>query len=285
MSSPSAAEWSQLLLAPVGQVCSGLLLYGIYMVLFIVAIVTLSRRKANGRKVLFAVTLTTGVLSTISIALLCANSVLWTRIIAETNQGPRPTLPHLKLSEAWNTVAITANIVLTLNILVTDIFFLYRCYVIWQWRRTPVILPASLIVATLASACFSDIKRDQMSRTLVYSVACATNVVLVILTAGRILWIQREAFHVGIANAVQRRYNNAINAILESGAIYCICAISLVIIAQCLPGNYWFYVMLGAYTQVVNIAPTLTIVRVGRGHTIETVSLEMGVSSEVLDIR
>ncbi|KAJ7932985.1 hypothetical protein B0H13DRAFT_1856595 [Mycena leptocephala] len=131
--------------------------------------------------------------------------------------------------------------------------WLYRCYVIWGFNKKILTVPALLTLFTLAvgivvgiveSATGKFISISDLQITL--SLAAATNLVLTAFTgksiystvyiqcskppsAGRILWIQRAASHVGLDRTLRSRYNMAIGIILESGAIYCITAIFLVI--------------------------------------------------------
>ncbi|KAJ6523114.1 hypothetical protein DFH09DRAFT_1190756, partial [Mycena vulgaris] len=62
-----------------------------------------------------------------------------------------------------------------------------------------------------------------------YEMATFTNLVSLALTAGRISWMRREAFYAGLDDTCRTRYRTAITIILESGAIYCICAVLLTI--------------------------------------------------------
>ncbi|KAJ7913156.1 hypothetical protein B0H13DRAFT_1874104 [Mycena leptocephala] len=125
---------------------------------------------------------------------------------------------------------------------------LYRCYVIWGFRKKIVIMPMLLMLSTLTlarmaltSSCvvmgivgataFSGAVNDMPQIT--YALAAATDLVLTALTGK-----------------------------LESGAIYCIGAIFLVItVSLDSPGIYGIGV--GISRQMLNIIPTFTLVYVG----------------------
>ncbi|KAJ7882451.1 hypothetical protein B0H13DRAFT_2344658 [Mycena leptocephala] len=95
---------------------------------------------------------------------------------------------------------------------------LYRCYVIWGFRRKVVIVPTLLMLSTFFMGILGTFT-DVVTRQMIVSLAAATNLVLTALTGN---WsdIMDPA-----------RYNTAIKLIIESGAIYCITAIFLVITA------------------------------------------------------
>ncbi|KAF8146405.1 hypothetical protein K438DRAFT_1869627 [Mycena galopus ATCC 62051] len=92
-------------------------------------------------------------------------------------------------------------------------------------------------------------------------ISAATNLVLTALTAGWILWIERAASHVALDNTIRDRYRRASVIILESGAVYCIMAIFLVITGP--PGKLTFGIDFGIAEQLPNIMTTFTLVYIG----------------------
>ncbi|KAJ7660806.1 hypothetical protein DFH06DRAFT_1400146 [Mycena polygramma] len=66
-----------------------------------------------------------------------------------------------------------------------------------------------------------------------------------------------------IPKDLQNRYSHVISMILESGALYCICTILLIVTY---PLGLAYFVLAGIATHFINIVPTLIIVRVGLGH-------------------
>ncbi|KAJ7854772.1 hypothetical protein B0H13DRAFT_1903517 [Mycena leptocephala] len=110
---------------------------------------------------------------------------------------------------------------------------LYRCYVIWGYKKKILILPALLMLSTLTA----------------------------IVRSGRILWIRQAASHMGLDNTLRSRYNTAVGIILESGTIYCVATIFLVITVS-LDGGF-FYLGFGITQQLINIIPMFSLVYVG----------------------
>ncbi|KAJ7661988.1 hypothetical protein DFH06DRAFT_1325312 [Mycena polygramma] len=81
--------------------------------------------------------------------------------------------------------------------------------------------------------------------------------------AGRIWWIRREALNVGADDTIRSRYSSVIAMIVESGALYCATTI-LLAITYFLPGTA-FLMAQAAAMHLVDIAPTIILVRVGLG--------------------
>ncbi|KAF7324546.1 hypothetical protein MKEN_00495800 [Mycena kentingensis (nom. inval.)] len=160
------------------------------------------------------------------------------------------------------------------NNLLVDAIFIYRCYVVWAHKTYVVALPALMLLATSVynyTAAFADdwyyLRLGRLVDPrygLILSVL--TNVVLVLLTAGRIWWARRQLRVVLQDPELERRYNTAMAMVIESGALYCANVIALVIAETYSPGNSPAAELLwGSLSQIINIAPLLIIVRVGFG--------------------
>jgi len=126
-------------------------------------------------------------------------------------------------------------------------------------------LPALLMLLTFAvgilppGTAVSDVR-------IPFGLGAATNLVLTALTAGRILWIRHATLQVALDSKFRSRCNRAIGLILESGAVYCIAAIFLVISASL--NREIYSVGYGIGQQVLNIIPTFTLVYVGLNDTV-----------------
>ncbi|KAJ7463308.1 hypothetical protein FB451DRAFT_464592 [Mycena latifolia] len=161
----------------------------------------------------------------------------------------------------------------------TPIYFIfeqvYRCFMVWGRNFRVVIVPIFMVVATTVLGYLCAYSDDDLNANecidyrAVFLLSIVTNFVLMALTAGRIWWIRRDAC-VLLESASVRRYNTVIAMILESGAIYCVTAI-IYVISVSLWGPYATSsnIIRGALPQIMNIAPTLIIVRVGLGHSVE----------------
>ncbi|KAJ7616324.1 hypothetical protein DFH06DRAFT_1145596 [Mycena polygramma] len=177
-----------------------MLLYGIQLVLLSIAARLLYRWSGTGRKILVAATITIAILSTAQICLELGAAVVGLRLARLELEG-QFWLPE---STYTYTCIFTAKDVL----LVTN-------------RYT---VASSSGGVEHASRVFG----DDNGSTVPYAMAIATNVSLMVLTAGRIWWIRRDACLV-LEPAHVRKYNTAIAIILESGAIYCLAGVAFLI--------------------------------------------------------
>ncbi|KAJ6530103.1 hypothetical protein B0H19DRAFT_1384663 [Mycena capillaripes] len=243
-----------------------LLFYGIYILLFILAIRTLKRRKTSGMKLLMGVSCVMAVLATTQMAVNIALAVFTARLV---QQVVHSQLLNANASLATLLVLDTVQAITTgINLFVTDFLFLYRCYVIWGFQRKIIVLPTLLMLSTVVVAILRAAQVQAQTRSVVdvrilLSLAAATNLVLTGLTASRILWVRRAARHVGLNNTLRGRYSTVLRVILESGAIYCTVAIFLVIAAS-LSDEKIYNIAVGMADQLLNIIPMITVVYVGQ---------------------
>ncbi|KAJ7033864.1 hypothetical protein C8F04DRAFT_1103599 [Mycena alexandri] len=232
-----------------------LLLYGIYICLFLLSIRVLSRRAAPGRKILIVSSCVMAVFGTITTAILISDAVISVRRVQELVHGQ-----SLKKLEDLNPLGIALNVIYIINVAISDTFFLYRCYVIWGYQKKITILPAALILSTFIVGILVMAREAPLVVTY-YVLAVATNIVLTTLTAGRILWAQYHASRFSGDAKLRSRYDTAFKLILESGAIYCIWMMIL-LISFLRDGDV--HTIAGTFaTEGMNIIPTFTLVYVG----------------------
>ncbi|KAJ7612728.1 hypothetical protein FB45DRAFT_1065427, partial [Roridomyces roridus] len=234
-----------------------LLLYGLYISLFVLGIYILSRRKGREMRFLVAASCLMFLLATMQMVFSVAMILVAEHSVREFMQG--------QISSAENAIAQPAlrraqNILFAFNNLITDSFFMYRCYVIWASAnrfRLLLILPALLITATFA------IGVAQNSATAdPFALGAASNLVLTALTAGRIYWIRHVTSRFGPNKGLQSRLDTAIKLVLESGALYSATTIFLAIMAF-KKASEPYLIGLTVSQQLMNIIPTFTIVYVG----------------------
>ncbi|KAJ6564361.1 hypothetical protein B0H19DRAFT_77632 [Mycena capillaripes] len=200
--------------------------------------------------------------------------------VHESIQNPAGLNPVRHLFFALD---VAQNVLFALNVLVADLLFLWRCYVIWGNQRSVVFLPGLSVAATAAVSvgyCVTlrgsagPVSRlDHTSAVdprIPFILGVFTNLVLMALTAGRIWWIRQQARMVcGRENIFERRYGMALTLILESGALYCLCAILVAIFKSPNASLVASAIFDAVGNQGVNILPTLIVVRIGLGHNIQ----------------
>ncbi|KAF7369473.1 hypothetical protein MVEN_00277000 [Mycena venus] len=268
-----------------------LLLSALYVVLFLFSIHTLQRRIPGG-KFLLGTAWIMFVLASAGIIIVISTTAMSMRMVYLLVQGytDRPA----RLLRLYHSLALGQDIVLAVNNLVTDLLFLYRCYVIWGSRRRVLVVPAAMILATVVVGCISGLTYYGIVKwgftidtRVPFIMGGATNILLMCLTAGRIWYLRRE-IRALTGQSLRKRYDTAVAIVLESGILYCVCVIIYVIaistnqttvFGTIFKGVAWGLVQLG-----VNIVPTLILVRVGMGRSTENRTTELSFGSHTTDI-
>ncbi|KAJ7108236.1 hypothetical protein C8R44DRAFT_803845 [Mycena epipterygia] len=272
-------------LSQVYATCPEILLYGIFLVLLAASVYLLYHRTGEGRLLLAIVTSLMAVLATLQLVVRVGETVLSFQLFQLAIQGE--IWPHsartVRYFLLYDRFYIIEDLLLVTNNLVTDSLFIYRCFIIWGRKIHVVILPILMLLITTVLGYISTYKDDYsqsgsyIDSRIPFLLSILTNVLLMALTAGRIWWIRRDACIV-LESSSLRVYNTVIAIILESGAIYCL-SITLYLISATVwnsdSNNFapMINVLRGALPQIVNIAPTLIIVRVGLGRSVEDSSV------------
>ncbi|KAJ7878685.1 hypothetical protein B0H13DRAFT_972109 [Mycena leptocephala] len=156
-----------------------------------------------------------------------------------------PAPPALGPTNLYDRLYVAKDFLLVTNNIVTDGLFIYRCFVVWGCNICIVVLPMLMLFATTVLgylvACEDDfISPYQLDPRVPIAITILTNIVLMGLTAGRIWWTRRDA-RIILESVHVHRYNTALPSFIPIFGV--------------------------ALTQIMNIAPTLMIVRVGLGRT------------------
>ncbi|KAJ7744102.1 hypothetical protein B0H16DRAFT_1727377 [Mycena metata] len=223
---------AELLLVDVAMAGAELLGYGIHMVLFILAICILRRRKTAGKKLMLIYTAAMALFGTTQLVLSVAMAICTVQLVVQGG----PTSSKWQLRKAILALDLAQTFVFFANNLVSDSLLLYRCFVIWGSRWRPIVLPGLLIVATCIvgyGTTFSEISHSAQAFDFIapYIFAAVTNLVLVAFT----------------------------------GALYFFPTIILLMPTPAVPRA----IFIGIAIHLLNIAPTLIVVRVGLGHDIQ----------------
>jgi len=183
------------------------------------------------------------------------------------------------------------DVLLVTNNLVSDGLLIYRCYLIWGRNKYIAIGAGLMLLLTTILSYISAVEGDYPSAAgpaidlrIGFLLSVLTNMVIVGLTVGRILHTRRKARTI-LQRDVARRYNTAAAMVLESGAIVCAWVIAYVVVRSMSPPTVW-RIFRGGLAQMLNIVPTMIVVRVGLGHDIQRndstwKSKESSASSEV----
>ncbi|KAJ7066238.1 hypothetical protein C8F01DRAFT_1122752 [Mycena amicta] len=175
-------------------------------------------------------------------------------------------------------VGIVAWLLLTTNVTFADAIFIYRCYLLWGHKWKVIIAPCILLVSTAVTGVIVSLQMPGIAVSLQmpgidnripFILGVSTNVILIGLSVGRIISIRRNVVSLSL-DVLQSRYSTALAVIIESGALYCVSAILVVIGQSINQGNtIVYYAATGAACHITNIVPTLAIVRTGLGYNMD----------------
>ncbi|KAJ7118255.1 hypothetical protein C8R44DRAFT_190374 [Mycena epipterygia] len=255
-----------------------LFLYALYVVLFLFSIHFLRRRYHAARRVLLLAAWAMFLLATSGTLLVVTTAGISMRMMYMFVQGSNSEAANLL--RQYHMLSLAVDIILALNNLVTDLLFLYRCYVIWGYRKIIIVVPGVLILATVVVGCISGLGYYKLITLNTYidprvpfSMGALTSILLMCLTAGRIWYIRRQGQIMTGNTLFKKQYDTAVAIILESGLIYCVCAILYVTSASInstsASATIFSGVSWGLFQLGVNIVPTLILVRVGMGRSTE----------------
>ncbi|KAJ7040871.1 hypothetical protein C8F04DRAFT_1253373 [Mycena alexandri] len=232
----------------------GTLFYGIYLVLFCICIYILLHRPRNAAN---------GILLGTAILLFALSTI---QAVLNLLLGSIEIL-HLGDKFPADSIGSADDMLYVANNIVADSLLIYRCWVVWN-RNIFVTIPGltGLVILIVFSA------DQQIPLSAYYAMTLATNVVLSVLTAGRIWWIGRQSRLAQTSkSSAQSPYASTISIILESGIIYSVFVVVRIAVDDLQPENVVFFVT-EMLRQIVGIVPTLIIVRVGLGMSVESSS-------------
>ncbi|KDR79167.1 hypothetical protein GALMADRAFT_243060 [Galerina marginata CBS 339.88] len=155
------------------------------------------------------------------------------------------------------------------NNVIADVLLILRCFVVWGKRKSIIYASGLLLVAGTVLGILSEGTLLPSLEFLVgpYIVSVlALNIVVTLLTAGRILWIAREVKRV-MGRGMVSHYHFAVGILVESGLIYTMSAVLVFILS-----TTNFIIMAAAISiRVVCIMPILLIVQIALGHNTKDV--------------
>ncbi|KAJ7194479.1 hypothetical protein B0H12DRAFT_1226792 [Mycena haematopus] len=253
-----------------------ILLYGVLLVLLCIAIHGLNYWTGGARKSLAVATFLMALLATLQVIVHVGVTLLGLEILRLEIEGETwPASPtRVRLTTLNYRLYAVKDFLLVTNNLVTDSLFIYRCFFVWGRNIRVVVLPMLLLLTTTVLGYLSAYEDDLVSPyfiddRVIFVMVIVTNVVLMTLTAGRIWWIRRDAIIV-LESAYVRKYDTVVAIILESGAIYCFSIIIFLISVSVSKSDNApiTQIFRSSLPQIMNIAPTLIIVRVGMSHTV-----------------
>uniref|UniRef100_A0A0W0FUP4 Uncharacterized protein n=1 Tax=Moniliophthora roreri TaxID=221103 RepID=A0A0W0FUP4_MONRR len=293
---------TNILVQPIANLTVMFYVHGIYTVLFIISLHILIHRQDHPNRVLYM--FFTTALFTLTSAYIAVETFFdayqaTLEFTFTKNQDWALFLAYLYHSNAKTIMAGFDYILPLCLVTIADLMLLHRCYVIWgssKWIAFPFIfVMLSLAICEIVASIFviigisnyADPAKVQLLLqgstidTAFWLAEMGVNIILTMLTAGRIWWISQEAQKY-LGPAIKTKYNTIVAIILESGVLYPIFLTTYVVYLLLLDpestGSLPFSLLTVTY-QVAGIAPTLIIIRAAGGKTVEHTSMNQVVSS------
>ncbi|KAJ8077829.1 hypothetical protein PM082_002269 [Marasmius tenuissimus] len=271
-------------------------IYGLYTNVFVLCLQVILRRNGSATRLYSISILLLFVLATVHVIAvtfgLSKQSLL--DFTALKRRDFESLLNYLRHDDsAWVSIA---NFSSSFMNIITDIMLVHRCYVIWDSPKALLYTLAAaafatngIILAGTIVVCYQLGPGNHSNRALYLaarqismgcSIAMAVfNSLLSLLTAGRIWWISREARrHMG--TSTHARYKVIVASILESGLLYPTTLIAAVVLPLAMSSDSLAQGTIPVDLTMVatlmsGLAPTLIIVRVAHGKSVDSVQQEM----------
>jgi len=229
----------------------GTFFYGIYLVLFCICIYILLHRPRNTANTILLVT-------AIALFTLSSLQAIFNIILGTGDLGENLDIP-------FDNIDMTNDMIYVGNNVLADALVIYRCYIIWNHNKFIVVLPIIMLIVT---AVFGwDIL---LPLPPFFVLTLATNVLVTFLTAGRIWWICRQA-RIHLKTAVQKQSVSSLAIVVESGVIYSAAVLTYLILGAIPSAEVVQNPIVEMLAQLVGIVPTLIIVRVGLGLSVQSI--------------
>ncbi|KAJ7252367.1 hypothetical protein B0H12DRAFT_1233900 [Mycena haematopus] len=215
----------------------GTFFYGIYLVLFCICVYILLNRPHNlGNTILLVTAIALFTLATVQAVI---NLVLGAADIDNID------IPYDQL--------VSGNsLVYAVNNFIADGLVVYRCYAVWNKNIFVTILPILMLIAVTVLGVIWGFDANFISYPF-FALSLATNVLVTILTAGRIWWISRHS----------RAYLKTTEKRVESGMLYSATVLAYMVVISIPSVSILGEPIFQMLVQIMGIAPTLIIVRVG----------------------
>ncbi|KAG7090537.1 hypothetical protein E1B28_009646 [Marasmius oreades] len=257
------------------------MLYGVYVILFCMAMVILCRREDNHKA-------RAGLLSAVMAMFVMSSFCFWVDMAIfmagvqddlVDDVGQHLTTKHAVYAQKFRILSSVAEVVIPLEIIIGDAIVFWRAWVLCGVNRKIVYIPLLLLAGTTACSfaflgCF--VQNDwpignpdtcNLLKISAFSLSMATNMAGT-LAISCTLWSYRQALAKYLGNCrSQTQTEKVLVLLLESGIIYSILwIIQLVLVLVSPPptfaGEVVQQIFVAASVQLVGVYPTLLIVLV-----------------------
>ncbi|KJA25145.1 hypothetical protein HYPSUDRAFT_85624 [Hypholoma sublateritium FD-334 SS-4] len=198
------------------------LLYGIHFVIFCLCLRILLPLRRKFQRMMLGAVIAMYLLATIDTA------VSWHLILRRT------AILYDSDSFTFLRIIYPKIVIHLINILISDSLLLIRCYVVWG-RKSIVLYTAGpiLVAITLLGFVTETTKSHSVKKFIaIYTLfTVAWNLIVTLLTAGRILWVSGQVKKI-MGTKMVPRYHFAVAVIVESGLLYTVSTLLVVILSR-----------------------------------------------------
>ncbi|KAF9258361.1 hypothetical protein L218DRAFT_964523 [Marasmius fiardii PR-910] len=263
-------EFTTMIMIPLILNSVHLLLYGLYIFLFRLALLVLRKRPRTRDRLFHQISLyVLFIFASISIPIILADDIFSLAIRFQAYSG-------LNIPPSWTRAVqsfeISRKVILFIMGGTIDAILIFRCFVIWDYRRRYILLPALLcvlidvggVINAIASYTVTTPSLINITKQLtIVTLACvaALNIGLTAMISLKIYLTMRvmRNFPLIPQSPNSKRFSTIIAILLESGIIYVFGLLAYTVVIAVQNGQRWDA---GAIAiQAGGIAPTLVIVR------------------------
>lgn len=297
-------------------------LYGMYTIIFAGCVYILQSRKLfSGSKVykLMLVVVSLFICATAEAVIYFAYTFILSDVQSDMPY-PGETEKQLHEKNTDNLLACILAPIVATNTVIADGLLIWRSFVVWERRKSVIIVPSFLLLA--GAACGYALtyfaaeaylvrlhlplsvttppegwihagKWSMIMRTVFFSTSLATNVFVTALIAGRIWWLNNGLGDV-LGHKHVKPYGRIVTVLIESGAINSAC----LLLGLIMDGPFNTHIIQGASgsefqvatfvvfpSTIANIFPTLLVVLVALGKTTQPTTVAMATREGAVDTR
>ncbi|KAK1228016.1 hypothetical protein PQX77_008958 [Marasmius sp. AFHP31] len=295
---------------PIATLTSMSLVYGMYIIVFVLSVDIFYRQQKTGVRnrlylvcsvSLFALGTVYFVSTMIGVA---RQTVIGFR--ATKSRDLEPLWRYVQHDTGANACVTMAALTSAIMNALADIMLIHRCYIVWGSKKVLLyplsfsafvlnctdllafpgqslsflVADAIMMAVALSIPAVEHLEEKVFTIDTGVSIAIAVfNAILSLLTGGRIWWISREARRL-MGSPVHARYSAIVAAILESGLLLPVCMITMVVLRYAVDPQSRGIVPIDfsvISALVSGFAPTLIVVRVAYGKSVDSVQQVMSI--------
>ncbi|KAG7086146.1 hypothetical protein E1B28_002105 [Marasmius oreades] len=282
---------AQVLVLPISTVS---VLYFIYVVFGLSIHVLYFHHNGSTSKLYLGCTIALFLLATIYIAMNTWGNFLEAVVLfsAASSKDYTPLVMYLEGDVQKGVWSTTTSVISNLMNSIADLMLIHRCYIIWNSKKL-VLYPLALIAFILngidlgciiaISFGLSNLSKESNSILIIKALSLdstgvaisivAFQIILAFITGGRIWWISYEARKM-MGKSTHTKYKTMVIIIIESGFLYASTMLAVAVVNLSADNSVYGILPFDPFslsTLISGLAPTLIIVRVAYGKSINSV--------------